>query len=175
MEYTHETVTGAYGPVGRTLLKLSKLVAVAGGMVFVALVVMSIISIVGRKLFSVVVPGDFEILQMGGAFASATFFAYCHMIHGDVKVDFFTQHLAPRKVAVLDAVGSLLIGLFGALLAWRTAVGAASLNQTHETSMILGWPVWVAQGLMVPSFILMSIVGFYMCGHLLRLAAGRIK
>jgi TRAP-type mannitol/chloroaromatic compound transport system permease small subunit len=175
MEYTHQAVTEAFGPAGRMLLKLSKTVAVAGGLIFVVLVVMSIVSIVGRKLFSVVVPGDFEVLQMGAAFASATFFAYCHMIHGDVKVDFFTQYLAPRKVAVLDATGSLLIGLFGALLAWRTAVGAVSLYETHETSMILGWPVWVAQALMVPSFMLMSIVGFYMCGHLLRLASGRIK
>lgn len=175
MQYTPQNITDAYGPVGRTLLTLSKTVAVAGGLVFVALVVMSIISIVGRKLFSVVVPGDFEILQMGGAFASATFFAYCHMIHGDVKVDFFTQYLGTRKVALLDAVGSLLIGLFGALLAWRTAVGAAALQATQETSMILGWPVWVAQALMVPSFALLAIVGFYMCGHLLRLASGRIK
>jgi len=175
MEYTPQAVTDAFGPAGRTLLRLSKTAAVAGGLIFVALVVMSIVSIVGRKLFSVVVPGDFEVLQMGSAFASATFFAYCHMIHGDVKVDFFTQWMGPRKVALLDAVGSLLIGLFGALLSWRTAVGAASLKDTHETSMILGWPVWVAQGLMVPGFILMSIVGFYMCGHLLRLAWGRIK
>jgi TRAP-type C4-dicarboxylate transport system permease small subunit len=175
MEYTPQAVTEAFGPLGRMLLKLSKIVAIAGGLIFVALVVMSIVSIVGRKLFSAVVPGDFEILQMGAAFASAAFFAYCHMNHGDVKVDFFTQYLAPRKVATLDAMGSLLIGLFGALIAWRTAVGAVSLKETHETSMILGWPVWIAQALMVPGFILMAIVGFYMCGHLLRLAWGRIK
>jgi TRAP-type C4-dicarboxylate transport system permease small subunit len=97
------------------------------------------------------------------------------MIHGDVKVDFFTHFLAPRKAALLDAAGSLLIGLFGALIAWRTAVGAASLKDVHETSAILGWPVWVAQALMVPSFVLMSIVGFYMCGHLLRLALERLE
>ena len=175
LEYTPQAVTEAYGPAGRILLKLSKTVAVAGGLVFVALVVMSIVSIVGRKLFSVVVPGDFELLQMGSAFASAAFFAYCHMIHGDVKVDFFTQWLGPRKVATLDAAGSLLIGLFGALIAWRTAVGAVTLHQTQETSMILGWPIWIAQALMVPGFALLAIVGFYMCGHLLRLAFGKIK
>lgn len=175
MDYTPQSVTDAFGPAGRMLLTLSKMVAIAGGLIFVVLVVMSIISIVGRKLFSIVVPGDFELLQMGAAFASASFFAYCHMIHGDVKVDFFTSYMAPRKVALLDSVGSLLIGLFGALVAWRTAVGAASLQETHETSMILGWPVWIAQALMVPGFVLMSIVGFYMCGHLLRLAAGRLE
>ena len=165
-------ITDAFGAGGLALLKISKLVAIAGGLVFVALVVMSIISIVGRKLFGFVVPGDVEVLQMGAAFAAASFFAYCHMIHGDVKVDFFTHNLSPRTVALLDALGSLLIGLFGGLLAWRTGVGAVSLREVHETSAILGWPVWVAQALMVPSFALMSVVGFYMCAHLLRMAGG---
>jgi len=169
------TITDAFGPGGLALLKVSKLVAIAGGLVFVALVGMEIVSIVGRKLFGFVVPGDVEVLQMGAAFASASFFAYCHMIHGDVKVDFFTHNLSPRKVALLDALGSLLIGSFGALIAWRTAVGAVALREVHETSAILGWPVWVAQALMVPSFVLMAIVGFYMCGHLLRMAGGKFK
>ena len=80
-----------------------------------------------------------------------------------------------EKVATLDAAGSLLIGLFGALIAWRTAVGAVTLHQTQETSMILGWPIWIAQALMVPGFALLAIVGFYMCGHLLHLVFGRIK
>src|SRR5437773_11906677 len=99
------------GPGGRVLLLVSKYVAIAGGLVFVAVVAMEIVSIVGRKLFSWTVPGDVELLQMGAAFASAAFFAYCHMIRGDVKVDFFTAHLAPRKVAFLDAFGSLMVGL----------------------------------------------------------------
>jgi len=168
-------ITDEYGPGGLALLKISKFLAIAGGLVFVALVGMELVSIVGRKLFGFVVPGDVEVLQMGAAFASASFFAYCHMIHGDVKVDFFTHNLSPRNVALLDALGSLLIGLFGALIAWRTAVGAVSLREVHETSAILGWPVWVAQALMVPSFVLMSIAGFYMCAHLLRLAGGKFK
>lgn len=173
--YGPVVITDAFGPGGLALLKISKVVAIAGGLIFVALVVMSIVSIVGRKLFGFVVPGDVEVLQMGAAFASATFFAYCHMIHGDVKVDFFTHNMSPRNVALLDALGSLLIGLFGALIAWRTAVGAVGLREAHETSAILGWPVWVAQALMVPSFVLLSIVGFYMCAHLLRLAGGKFK
>jgi TRAP-type C4-dicarboxylate transport system permease small subunit len=175
VEYSPSAVTDAFGPVGRALLQLSKWAAIGGGLIFVALVCMSIVAIVGRKLFAFSLTGDVEVLQMGAAFASAAFFAYCHMIHGDVKVDFFTAHLAPRKVALLDAFGSLLIGLFGALIAWRTAVGAASLKEVHETSAMLGWPVWVAQALMVPGFVLLSVVGLYMCVHLLRLASEKFK
>jgi len=160
-----------FGPLGRLLLVLSKYLAIAGGLVFVGLVVMSIVSIVGRKLFSWPVPGDVEVLQMCAAFAAASFFAYCHLANGDVKVDFFTHNLAPRKVARLDAFGSLLVGLFGALLAWRTAAGALVVKEVGETSAILGWPVWIAQALMVPGFALLGAAGFYLCFHLLRAAA----
>jgi len=160
-----------FGAAGRMLLTVSKNVAIAGGLVFVGLVVMSLTSIVGRKLFAWPVPGDVELLQMCAAFAASSFFAYCHMINGNVKVDFFTHNLAPRNIARLDAFGSLLVGLFGALIAWRTGVGALSIKEVGETSAILGWPVWVAQALMVPGFVMLAAAGFYMCVVHLRVAA----
>ncbi len=164
-----------FGPGGRMLLAACKYLAIAGGLVFVALVVMSIVSITGRKLISAPVPGDVEILQMCAAFASSCFFAYCHLTNGDVKVDFFTHNLAVRKVAAMDAFGSLLVGLFGAVIAWRTAVGAINIKDVGETSAILGWPVWIAQGLMVPGFVFLAAAGFYMCAlHLRRAARGGI-
>lgn len=162
--------TPDFGPGGRLLLAVTKIGAIAGGLVFVAIVVMSIVSITGRKLFSWPVPGDVELLQMCAAFASSYFFAYCHLVNGDVKVDFFTQHMAPRKVAVMDAFGSLLVALFGGVIAWRTAVGALSIKEVGETSAILGWPVWIAQGLMVPGFALLAAAGVYTFTRHLRTA-----
>jgi len=164
---------GAFGPAGRGLLTVSKYLAIAGGLVFVALVAMSIVSITGRKVFSWPVPGDVEILQMCAAFAASSFFAYCHLVNGDVKVDFFTHNLSPRKVAAMDAFGSLLVGLFGALIAWRTLAGAVAVKEVGETSAILGWPVWIAQILMVPGFVLLAAAGFYtMLWHLRRAGNG---
>ena len=152
-----------YGPGGRALLAASKCLAIAGGLVFVAIVIMSIVSITGRKIASSPVPGDVEMLQMCAAFAASAFFAYCHLINGDVKVDFFTHNVAPHKVHAMDAFGSLLVALFGALIAWRTAVGAISIKEVGETSAILGWPVWIAQVLMVPGFVMLAVAGAYTC------------
>ena len=164
------TATLAFGPLGHLLFKASKLAAISGGLIFVAIVVMSIISIVGRKLWSAPVPGDVEMLQMAAAFASASFFAYCHMNGGDVKVDFFTAKASPATVHRLEAFGSLLVGLVGALITWRAGVGALGIKEAGETSMILGWPVWIAQMLMLPGFLLMALAGFYMVGIHLRLS-----
>lgn len=160
----------ALGPAGRMLFVTCKYAAIAGGLIFVAMVGMEIVSIVGRKLFSWTVPGDVEMLQMGAAFASATFFAYCHLVGGNVKVDFFTHALGRGRVAWLDAVGSLLVGVFGALIAWRSAAGALAVKEVGETSAILGWPVWIAQALMVPGFVLLAAAGLYLCVQQARIA-----
>jgi TRAP-type mannitol/chloroaromatic compound transport system permease small subunit len=177
MQDTQPDVTAAigrsFGPFGRGLLTVAKNLAIAGGLVFVGLVAMSIVSITGRKLFSWTVPGDVELLQMCAAFAASAFFGYCHLVNGDVKVDFFTHNAAPRKIAAMDAFGSFLVGVFGALIAWRTGVGAMAIKEVGETSAILGFPVWIAQGLMVPGFVLLSVAGFYLCLRNLRVAVRR--
>ncbi len=162
--------TSEFGPFGRVLLAVSKTAAAAGGLVFVAIVGMSIVSIVGRKLFSMPVPGDFELVEMGSAVGASYFFAYCHLNRGDVKVDFFTQHWSAAKVMSLDAIGSLLIGLFASVIAWRTTVGAISPREVGESSAILDWPMWIVRLAMVPGFVLMALAGFYMAVHFVRAA-----
>jgi TRAP-type mannitol/chloroaromatic compound transport system permease small subunit len=176
LTYDPFTVSDAFGPAGNFLLKLSRVLALGGGLIFVGLVAMSLVSVVGRKLFSFVVPGDVEVLQMLAAVASATFFPYCHLIQGDIKVDFFTHNMNPIIINFLDTLGSLMVGLFGTIIAWRTWAGAMSLKEVGETSPILAWPVWAFQALIVPSFVLLAIAGFFMCGHKLRQAvAGVMK
>jgi TRAP-type C4-dicarboxylate transport system permease small subunit len=150
-----------FGRIGQWLTTACKASAVAGSLVFVALVAMSIVSITGRKLFSAPVPGDVELLQLCAAFAASGFFAWCHLNRGDVKVDFFTEWLPSKAVHLLDACGSLLVAAFGALIAWRTAAGAISLRDNGETTMILGAPVWIGQALMVPGFVLLALAGLY--------------
>ena len=161
----------SFGPGGNFLLALSRLMAIIGGLIFVGLVMMSVVSIVGRKTVGFVVPGDVEVLQMLAASASASFFPYCHLLHGDIKVDFFTHNMEQKKLWIIDAFGSLLVGLFGALLAWRSWAGAMTVKDASETSMILAWPVWIPQAFMVPGFALLAVAGTYMFVHQLRMAA----
>lgn len=50
----------SFGPGGNFLLALARLMAIIGGLIFVGLVLMSLVSIVGRKNMGFVVPGDVE-------------------------------------------------------------------------------------------------------------------
>ena len=42
------------------------------------------------------------------------------------------------------------------------------MREVGETSAILAIPVWIAQALMVPGFVLLALAGFYMALHLFR-------
>ncbi|MDB5796772.1 MAG: hypothetical protein JWP36_674 [Paucimonas sp.] len=158
------------GPAGRLLFKITQGFALAGGLLFIALVLMSLVSIVGRKLAAMPVPGDIEMLQMGTAVASAALLPYCEMIAGHLRVDFFTANASPRVRRSLDAISHLLLALVAALIAWRTGVAANGLRLVGETSMMLSWPVWPAWALMVPSFVLFAIAGLYNAVQELRMA-----
>ena len=86
-------------------------------------------------------------------------------------MDFFTARASSKSVHRLDALGSGLVGLFGSVVTWRALEGALSIRAAGETSMILGWPVWIAQILMVPGFVLLALAGFYMVALHLRRSA----
>lgn len=161
-----------HGPWGRRLYAASKACALAGGALFIALIAMSLVSIVGRKLYALPVPGDFELLQMGSAVAAATFFAYCQMTDGHVRVDFFTNWMPARVRHLLDGVAALLMTAVALLVGWRTAVGALASLESGETSLMLGWPGWIAIALIVPSFALFALTSLYTACRRLHHALG---
>lgn len=161
-----------HGPWGRRLYAASRVSALMGGTLFMLLIGMSLVSIVGRKLIALPVPGDFEILQMGAAVASATFFSYCQMVDGHVRVDFFTNWLPLRVRAFFDGLAALLMGAVALLIAWRTGVAAVASYESGEASLMLGWPGWVSIALIVPAFLLFATTSLYIAGRRLRVVAG---
>jgi TRAP-type C4-dicarboxylate transport system permease small subunit len=148
-------------PVGVLLYRLARAFALAGGLVLVAMTLMSIVSIVGRAAFARPLPGDYELVQLACAISVAAFLPFCQMRGGHVLVDVFTAHSRARVRATLDAIGALLLGVAGAVLAWRLGVGALGLREANDQTTILAIPTWWAVALMVPSFALFAATGFY--------------
>ena len=127
---------------GKWLGRICRWFAIVGGVVLVAMTVMSVASIVGRSLFGKPVPGDFELIQIGCAICVAAFLPWCQMQGGNIIVDFFTVRVGARAQAWLDAFGAALLSAVMLLVAWRTGVGAITVKASGETSMIMGFPSW---------------------------------
>ena len=106
------------------------------------------------------IQGDVELTQFAIALAISLALPWCQLHGANIIVDFFTQKMSERAVRVLDGVGALLIGAMCALLAWRTSVGAVSVREATETSMILGLPMWWVYASLAPGLALAALIAF---------------
>lgn len=164
-----------HSALGLRLLAVSRALALLGGGIMIGLIAMSLVSIVGRKLFALPVPGDLEIMQMGAAVAAAMFFPWCQINDAHVRVDFFTTRLPLRARAALDGIAALLLGAVMLLLSWRTAVAAMASKASGDSSVMLGLPQWLAEALIVPSLLVFALTGLYIARRRFRLAIGSGK
>ncbi len=138
--------------VGRIVRKITAAIALLGGLLLLALVVMTVVSITGRALVGTFdifpfsefgpVPGDFELVSAGCAVAACAFMPWCQLNRGHVTVDVFLTAMSGRTKAVLTLVGNILMTGAVVLIAWRMHLGLVDKLSYNETTMILQMPVW---------------------------------
>ena len=148
--------TTATPPAGRPSLieKLAAVSAFAGSAILTAITVMTVASIVLRSLGFQPIQGDFELLQVALAGCIALMLPWCQLQGGNLTVDFFTVRLHKTKQRRLDAMGAVLFALVMALVTWRTCVGAIAVKASNESTMILGFPLWIGYAAMIPGLVL---------------------
>lgn len=165
---------GSPGLLGRALHRLCAGLAVLGGLLLVALIVMTSISVAGRALLGAPIPGDFELVEIGCAVAVFAFLPYCQITRGNVVVDFFTAGAIPRHRAALELAGNIAFTAIAGLLTWRAALGAGEMLRYGETTMVLAVPIWWG---FVPAVVCLGVLTL-VCGYtagrsLHELATGR--
>ena len=147
--------------IGRFLFVWSKLSALCGVIVLIGICIVSTVSIIGRWVFTKPLTGDVELVQIGCAWAIASFLPYAQLKKSHVIVDFFTLK-APRSVRkALDVCAALILAAVALLIAWRTYFGAVGAYSTKSTTMILGVPEWIAHLTITPGFLLLALTAFY--------------
>lgn len=146
----------------RALDALARGFALGGGAVLLAVMVVTVASVIGRGLFGRPIPGDFELVEIGCAVAVFAFLPYCQITRGNVVVDLFTRGFGARTRAWLDRLHALVLAAIAALFAWRLALGGVELRAAGETSMILGVPIWWGFAPIVASSALLAVVALHM-------------
>lgn len=144
------------GPIRRLLEWLTQGFALFGGLVLLALINLSLISIVGRKLFAAPIRGDMELMEAGAAVAIAAFLPMCELRGNHLKADAFTL-AAPEPVKRgLDALAHLLCAAVAAILAWRTGLQMLDSLEYGDVTILLSIPLWIPLLLIVPSLVLLA-------------------
>ncbi len=142
---------------GDRLLRAARGFALAGGGLFIALIAMSLVSIVGRKLADAPITGDVELMQIGTAVAASALLPLCTALGEHLRVDFFTEAAPAGVRRRLDAASDLLLGLVALLLAGRSGLQMLDLRAAAEVTPLLGIPVWLPMAAMIPGLALTAL------------------
>jgi TRAP-type C4-dicarboxylate transport system permease small subunit len=144
--------------LGDILNRTSILLAYGGGLVVAGVGIMSVVSIIGRSALRRPITGDFELVEIGTAIAGTLFLPYCQATFGNIAVDLFTLRASERVRDWLDRIGCLLMAVMFLAVGWRAGVGAIGMRQSGESSMLLGFPVWLGYLGMLPGLFAAGIV-----------------
>src|SRR3546814_18920945 len=117
----------------------------AGGGALIVALVRTVVSIVGRGLISAVlgpIPGDFELVEAGTAFAVLAFMWLCQYHRGHVTVALFLPRAGRRANALVDVLANLLMTAAAGVLTGRLFLGMLNNRSFGEPPFILPFPVW---------------------------------
>lgn len=134
--------------IDRAIGALAFAMAMAGGAALLAVTLLTVASVAGRALTPLglgPVPGDYELVELGAAFAVSAFMPLCQWRRGHVSVDIALQPLGRRVNAWVEAATDALMTLAAGALAWRMGLGLRDkLGDGFyvETSFILQFPLW---------------------------------
>lgn len=131
--------------VGRLVHGLAKYIAIAGGMVLIAIVAIIVVSVVGRALIWAglkPITGDYELVEAGTGFAIFAFLPWVHLTRGHALVTIFTDFLNARLNAWIVVVSDALMLAIAAFIAWRHWLGMIDKYNYGETTLLLRMPLW---------------------------------
>ena len=160
--------------VGRTAFFM----ALIGGAVLIALIIVTIVSVTGRALIPFglgPVPGDFELVEAGTAFAVFAFLPWCHFNRGHAEVELFTMRFSQTTNRLIDFVADCLVLAVSALIAWQHYLGTVSKMSYGETTFILQFPIWWAYMASLIGTVAMVIVAVYCVFRSLGLLAAEMR
>lgn len=136
-----------YSILDRTVYALSFLFALLGGAVLIVLTLLTVASVSGRALIPLglgPLPGDFELVEAGVAFAVFAFLPWCTLNRGHASVEIFTQFLPAGFNRILDVLIDLLMLAVAVLLFRQHYLGTVDKTLYGETTFILQFPIWWA-------------------------------
>jgi TRAP-type C4-dicarboxylate transport system permease small subunit len=182
----------------RIVVGISRAMALSGGLVLTALILITCLSILGRaantalhsELLMGLVPGlaqglidagvgavrgAYELVEAGMAFCIFAFLPFCQVTAGHASVDVFTNVLPRGANRVLEVVIAVVFAVALVTIAVQLYGGMTRKLSSGQTSLLLEFPVWWAYAASLVGAVLAAVVSVYMASiRLFEVVTGRM-
>lgn len=144
--------------------RLANISAMAGGIVLVLIILMTCLSILGRALIPLglgPVPGDYELVEAGIAFAVFSFLPLAQIQVAHATVDVFAGAMSLRTNRIIVAFWEVVAAAVMIFIAARLWAGMQGKLGNGETSMFLQFPIWWSYALCMIPAVIGAVVGLW--------------
>lgn len=124
------------------LERVTAAIAIAGGVLALAVALLVTTSVLGRWLFNAPIDGDYEFVKIATAIAVFAYLPYTQARRGNIFVDTFTTGLRASTRARIDAFWDLTYAGFMGFCAYALIYGTLSAFQSGETTMQRQLVIW---------------------------------
>lgn len=133
----------------RALYRLETWLALAGGATVLALVVLAVIQIVGRKIFNAPVLGYIDLVEQAMAVFAFLGIAYCQRLGGHIRMDILVGRLEGRMLWAFEWLSVAIMFALSLLLTYGSWLHFRRAYDIGDSSIDIAIPLWPAK-LMVP-------------------------
>lgn len=155
-------------PLGKVTRWLARWTAVAGGVVLIAMVVVIIVSVVGRAMIWAglrPIAGDYELVGVGMGFAVFAFLPWAHLERGHALVSIVTDRFPQVVNSWILVATDLMMFVAAAFIAWRLYAGMMDKFAYKETTLLLRMPLGWGYAAGFFGAAVMVIVAAYVLGR----------
>lgn len=164
--------------------RLSLFMAHIGGLMLVALIILTCVSVVGRSLNGFLhsafmegwapefaqraldfgigpVNGDFELIEAGVAFSIFAFMPLCQFTNSHATVEILTNAMSPFFNRVLQLIIDSVFALVLILIAVQLYSGLLSKKRSGQTTLLLQFDVWWAYAICLTGAVVAAVIAVY--------------
>lgn len=131
--------------------------ALLGGLVLIAIVVMTGASAIQHLILGHPFSGDYEVTRHFVAIAAFAFLPLCQLENANVTVDIFTEGMSARAKAAMHLLASVIAAILAVILLWRMWIGMWDYIKYPEYTQVLAIPIWTAYPAILASLVLLLV------------------
>jgi TRAP-type C4-dicarboxylate transport system permease small subunit len=135
--------------VDRALFRLESLLALVGGAMILALMLLAVFQILGRKFFDMPVLGFIDLVEQAMAVFAFLGIAYCQRLGGHIRMDIVVGILKRRPLWLMEILSSLFMLFLTVVLTIGSWLHFKRAFDIGDSSIDIGLPLWPAK-LLVP-------------------------
>ncbi len=156
---------------------LARILAMLGGVVLFAVIVLTCVSIAGRALLPLdiglgPIRGIYDITEIGMAAAIFAFLPWAQMREAHARVDLFQQAIPKKMDQALDIIFNAAMAVVATVGAYRLYLGMQDKLAFGETTLIAQIPVWQGYAASLVGAVCFVVVSYFCTLRAVRRLAG---